>query len=176
MRRTPRAVVLTIGMTLALACGEDARTPAPPAPPAPAAPPAEATPPPETGPVPVADAPVREGEIDVRFGLDLAADGTLLTPVLSFGAGDPVCLSVRLPAGSAGSSLGLRWFDVADAELGQATAALAGSPPRAALRLPGSERLGAGTYRIELTADGRPLGEASFSISDLRQTESSPGV
>jgi hypothetical protein len=161
---------------LALACGGAERRPragqAPAPEPATAPVPApETAPPPATEPEPIAVEPAAPGELDVRFGLGLAADGSITTPVLSFGAGDPVCLSITLPPDVAGTTLVLRWFDVSGALVGETTAALGGAPPRAALRLPGGERLERGDYRIELSVDGRVVGEASFPVSDLRQSE-----
>jgi hypothetical protein len=173
MKRPSRAGLLAAGAALVLACGGS--EPAQRSPEIAAAP-AQPADPPVAGPEPVLIEPAAAGEIDVRFGLGLAADGAVTTPVLSFGAGDPICLSITLPAGGAGSTLALRWFDLSGALVGETTAALTGAPPRAALCLPGGERLPRGDYRIELEVDGRESGEATFSISDLRQSERAGGA
>ena len=176
MRGVPSSLWLVAGAALALACGGAERRPPAGQAPAPepvtaAVPVPETAPPPVMEPVPIVVEPAAPGELDVRFGLGLAGDGSITTPVLSFGAGDAVCLSVTLPPGVAGTTLGLRWFDLSGVQVGETTAALGGAPLRAALRLPGGERLERGDYRIELTVDGRAVGEANFSITDLRQSE-----
>jgi hypothetical protein len=173
MKRASRAGLLAAGAAWVLACGGGGPAQRDPDS---AAAPDEGAAAPAAEPERVLIEPAAEGEIDVRFGLGLAADGAITTPVLSFGAGDPICLSITLPTGGAGSTLALRWFDVSGALVGETTAALTGARPRAALRLPGGERLPRGDYRIELEVDGRESGEATFSISDLRQTERAGGA
>jgi len=171
--------LLAVLALLALACGrgDDAGrraasgAPAPP----PAATP-EASPPPPSGPAPVTIEAEAGAPFDLRFGLALAPDGRVVTPVLSYAAGDAVCLSLALPPGSSATRLSLRWLDVEDRPAGATSAAVAGDPPRAALCLPGAEKLARGTYTLEVAADGRALGSGTFAITDLRQTERAGGA
>jgi hypothetical protein len=137
---------------------------------APASPPAD--------PEPAAPEPQRigaDGGVEVRFGLALAGNGDVVDPVLSFAAGDPVCVSVQR-LGAPASSLDLAWFDDDGNELGRASAEFAGTPPRAALCLPGAPSLARRTYRLDLTLDGAETDSAQFTIGDLRQSASPGGA
>jgi hypothetical protein len=162
--------VLALLALVALACG---RREAPPAPATGAPPPAPAAeaPPPASGPRPIEVASDEGAACDVRFGLALKPGGGVETPVLSFAAGDPVCVALALPSGARARNLSLRWEDVEGRPAGEASVAVAGDPPRAALCLPGAEKLPRGTYSLDVTADGRALASSSFVIADIRQSE-----
>lgn len=113
--------------------------------------------------------------VAIRFGMDPTPDGGVSRPVLSYARGDLAVVSVTVPKAAAGAALVARWYDLDDAQLGEVSATLAGSPPRAALRLAGSERLPLGTFRLDLTIDGSSVGEGNFSVTDSRQTDTQSG-
>ena len=129
------------------------------------APPAHAAPPAEPEPETLGTA---GGEI--RFGLALAPDGSVLQPVSSFGRGDRVCFSVSMPSDTPAGRVSARWYDVEGRELGEVSGSLAGSPPRAGLCLPEQPRLALGPYQVELQLDGQSAGEASFTVTDVRES------
>ncbi len=121
---------------------------------------------------PVPESPGDEGG-QISFGLALAADGSALQPVSSFGRGDRVCFSITMPAGTAPGRLSARWYDVEGRQAGEVSSSLAGAPPRAGICLPGEPRLAPGTYQLELDLDGNPAGEASFTVTGTRQSGAS---
>lgn len=178
----PRPILVPALVALAifsLACRERTATPAPAStePAAPAAEAAPATPP--ADPVPAEPEPERlgaDGGFEVRFGLALAADGDVVDPVLSFAAGDPVCVSVLRLESAPASSVELAWFDDDGNELGSSSADFGGSPPRAGLCLPGAANLARRTYRLDVAVDGGEVDSVQFTIGDMRQSASSGGA
>lgn len=133
-----------------------------------------ATPPADPEPVPPEPETLGEGGVEVLFGLGVSGDGEIVDPVLSFAAGDPVCVSVRRVDGAAAANLEVAWFDDDGAELGRAEASFAGS--RAGLCLPQAERLALRTYRLDLRIDGVEIDSAQFTIGDLRQRSTGGGA
>jgi len=113
--------------------------------------------------------------LEVRFGLRAGSDGGVVDPVLSFAHGDRVCVGASL-AGASGERLGLRWFDAAGEEQGSQTLALAGEPARGAVCLPGSERLGLGSYSVEFELSGETIGDAVFAVADSRELSRGGGA
>jgi len=175
----PASVLTLAALTLAsVACRERAAAPAPEnaAPPAAdeaaAAEPAE--PPADPEPSPPEPERVAGGEVEVLFGLGVSADGEIVDPVLSFAAGDPVCVSVRRLDGAEAATLEVAWFDDDGRELGRAEAPFRGS--RAGLCLPQAGKLALRTYRLDLLIDGVEIDSAQFTVGDLRQRSTGGGA
>jgi hypothetical protein len=178
MVRKPRSAQLeTCGWLLAaavlLAAGACRKAPQPAAAAPSGAPEATAAAPPEAAApaTPAEPEPESLGEAgaEIRFGLALAADGSVEQPVLTFGRDDRVCFSVSMPADSPGGQLTARWYDVEGRQLGEVAGSLAGSPPHAGLCLPEAARLALGPYQLELEVDGQAAGEASFTVAGARE-------
>jgi hypothetical protein len=131
---------------------------------------------PPSDPEPVSPEPetVGEGGVEVLFGLGVGGDGEIVDPVLSFAAGDPVCVSVRRVDGAAAATLEVAWFDDDGDELGRAEAPFRGS--RAGLCLPQTGRLALRTYRLDLRIDGVEIDSAQFTVGDLRQRSTGGGA
>lgn len=174
-RKSQSSLLETCGFLLAgillLAAGACRKAPEPAA-----APPAGGSE--ATAPEPAEAAPPVEPEpeslgasgAEIRFGLALAPDGSVLQPILTFGRGDRVCFSVAMPADTPPGRMTARWYDVEGQQLGEVSGALAGSPPRVGLCLPGEPRLALGPYQLELELGGKAAGEASFTVSDVRES------
>jgi hypothetical protein len=138
------------------------------------APAANAVPPADPEPVPPEPETVAEGGVEVRFGLGVSGDGEIVDPVLSFAAGDPVCVSVHRVDGAAAAALEVAWFDDDGRELGRAEAPFQGA--RSGLCLPLAERLALRTYRLDLSIDGVEVDSAQFTVGDLRQRSTGGGA
>lgn len=169
MRRSDWIRGLTLllgGVLLVAACRRAADTA--PAPAASTA--AEASAPAAEPPAqPIEPAADPESGAVVELGLRAGPDRKVADPMLSFGPGDPVCVSIELPKGASGTRAEASWFDANDTALGTASADLSGSPSRAAWCLPGAERLALGTYRLELAVDGTPRTSMQIAVTDARE-------
>jgi hypothetical protein len=175
----PASILTLVALTLSsVGCRERTADPAPegatPAAAIETAPAGPAVPPPDPEPIPPEPESVGEGGLEVLFGLGVNGDGEIVDPVLSFAAGDPVCVSVRRIDGVAATTLEVAWFDDDGAELGRAEAPFRGS--RAGLCLPRAERLALRTYRLDLRIDGVEIDSAQFTVGDLRQRSSGSGA
>jgi hypothetical protein len=175
----PASVLTLVALTLSsVGCRERAAAPAPEsaAPPAAseAAAAAPAAAPTDPEPTPPEPERVGGGEVEVLFGLGVGADGEIVDPVLSFAAGDPVCVSVRRVDGAAATRLEVAWFDDDGRELGRAEAPFRGS--RAGLCLPQAGTLALRTYGLDLRIDGVEIDRAQFTVGDLRQRSTGGGA
>lgn len=175
-----RIAVGVVGISLFLAACE--RT-APERIPEPAAPEAEAPgevapePVPEPAPEPVAPVADPGSGFTVELGMRLGAGQRAEETVLSFAPGDPVCVSVTAPGGSAGRA-SAAWYsshEGHDTELGRVEGAFAGSPARVGWCLPGAERLALGSYRLDVVVDGQEAATTQITVTEARELPRSTG-
>jgi hypothetical protein len=174
--RAVTPLLLVVPLLLAPGCRRETAAPAPAPEPAVVSEPLPAPTDTETAPEASDPGEPAEGELEVRFGTALGTDGTVRERVRSFGVGDPICLAVRLPGGSAGGRLEATLTDLDGNPHATLEATLAGDPPAAVGCFAGVGSLGRAAYRVSFGVDGSPVGVASFVITDERESEDSGGV